>query len=94
MILQIGTEHKLCVALKHVPNWLPVHACRFHRNVRDRVFNQPVKQGQKSRSRRRKGPNLLRKRVIGESNAGHHVILMHVEARTTRVKYFHVISSE
>jgi hypothetical protein len=76
--------------LEDVPDWLPVDTRRLHRDVRDLVFGQPIRQGQQRRSRRSERSHIVRRRSLGcDSNAGHNGVLVDIEPRATGMKNFH-----
>src|SRR5215471_20288245 len=76
-----------------MPHGFPVYSRRLHRHVRYRLQGEPVLQIQQRRGGRRKALHLIVLGLGNAANARHHVILMHIEPRTTLVQYLHKSST-
>lgn len=78
------------VAVQHVPDRLPVHARRLHRDVRDRVRGEPFRKGEPFFVVVPKVRAVLLDRAVGhEPAARDHGVAVHIEPRATSMKYFH-----
>jgi hypothetical protein len=83
-------KHQLELGFEHVPDRLPVHARRLHRDMRAALSFQPGRQLQQALRRRLERPHLLGDLpIIHDPNAGRDRLLMHVEASTAPVQHFH-----
>jgi len=83
-------EHQLDVALPDVPDGLPVHAGRRHRDMGDGVSREPVGKFEEPASGRRDRPMFVRhRRARRETDTGDDRLGMHIQAGTARRQDLH-----
>lgn len=83
-------EDEVEVAVQHVPDRLPVHTRRLHRDVGDRVRGEPFREGEQLLRRRAEGLHVLLVRAVGHDPAARdHGVAVDVEPRATSMKYLH-----
>ena len=88
-------ENQAEVVAQHVPDRLPIDAGRLHRHMRDLGLGQPRRQRQKA-LRRGREPRQLRSNLSAGHNppAGHDLLLMHVQSRTSSMQRLHRAPSQ
>ena len=83
-------EDELVGRREHVPHRLPVHARRFHRDVRAPTGAQPISEREQARGRRRKRAHFrLRASAPHHARARHHRRLVHIQSGTPGIEHVH-----
>ena len=88
---RIGQGQRKIAVAEDVPDRLPVDPGRLHHDVGAALGSQPLRQRQQLGGRRLERADLAPDDAVRHMpHAGHHRILMHVEAGAVGVKNFHV----
>src|SRR5262249_29570791 len=83
-------QHNVKVSLKHVPDWFPVHAGRFHCNVLNAELTQPGDEFTKFARCASEAANMFTAFLrLLQQNTSSNGGLMNIESAAPRVQGFH-----
>ncbi len=84
------SEHQGKAPLEHVPDRLPIHARRLHRDVRAAVLREPIAQLLQPLGRRLERLDVLSHALLrDQSGARDHRLLVYVQPCATRIQNLH-----